>query len=225
MSLPAPVLDLAATVIPDAEGRGDLAFAYAFGAPISGFGRDAEIGLACVWNDPTVPDRAPSDAEHLTQNRFDAMLRELATVDEMSDVAALPLTHIANFAYGVLLSDDAGAGTVARGMVWDFPPALETFAVQVLKTDRAELPARLAAADDPWERADLLSGAVSRAYVAWFAMHERYFPGRPRRREYADHFGFDAAVPNLEAEIWTAADAASARDRYVAFADRVLADD
>lgn len=224
MPLPEPVLELATTVVPAAEQRGPLAFAYAHGAALAGFGDDNELGMVCVWDQEHVPDPAPAGARHLTQRDFDDLLEQLNIADDFSDPSALRLDEVAEFAYGVLLSDEDGAGAAARGRVWDFPANLVSGSAKVLSDDAQQLPGQLANARDPWDRADLLSAAVYRAYVAWFASHQRYFPGRAYRRDQIIDFGMDTEVCDLELRLWQAADATTVASNYRAFAERVLAD-
>lgn len=221
MSLPAPVLDLAASVVPDAEDRGRLAFAYAHGALLSGFGGSDELGLVCVWDETDIPSDAPSDATHVTQSWFDTLLSTITAGDGWSEPSGRPLTDVAAFAYGVLLSDDEGAGTAARGTVSDFPAALATRSIRSLTEDLNTVPAALDTSDH-WARATTLSAAVYRAYVAWFATNGHYFPGPARRVEYATHFGMDDAVPKTEQRLWETLDPAQLRERYTEFARQIL---
>lgn len=221
MSLPAPVLDLAASVVPDAEDRGRLAFAYAHGALLSGFGTDDELGLVCVWDQTDVPADAPAEATHVTQSWFDSVLSTITAGNGWSEPSGRPLTDVAAFAYGVLLSDDEGAGTAARGTVSEFPGELANRSIQALTEDLATVPKTLESPDG-WVRASTLAGAVYRAYVAWFAASGHYFPGPDRRAEYAAHFGMDPAVVEAEQRLWETLAPVQQRDGYVAFAELVL---
>lgn len=221
MSLPAPVLDLAATVVPDAEDRGRLAFAYAHGALLSGFGESDELGLVCVWDQTEIPADAPGDATHVTQDWFDTLLTTITAGEGWAEPSGRPLTDVAAFAYGVLLSDDEGAGTAARGTVSDFPDVLATRSAAALTADLDTVPATLATPDH-WLRATALSAAVYRAYVAWFAAGGHYFPGPARRAEYASHFGMDEAVPKAEQRLWETLDPSQLAERYTEFARRIL---
>jgi hypothetical protein len=224
MSLPTPVLDLAADVVPDAEEQGRLAFAYAHGALVAGFGTAEELGMVCVWDHQDVPDGAPAKATHVTQARFDQLLKTVMAGEGWADPGRTPLTDVADFAYGVLLSDEDGAGTAARGAVSEFPFPLVERSGRVLLTERDLVARELAELDDYWARADLLSKAVHRAYVAWFAAGDHYFPGARRRREYAQHFGMDPQVLELEHRVWQAGPGSELRDGYLAFVDQILAD-
>lgn len=221
MSLPAPVLDLAASVVPDAEDRGRLAFAYAHGALLSGFGHADELGLVCVWDEADIPADAPADATHVTQSWFDTLLTTITSGEGWNEPSGRPLTDVAAFAYGVLLSDDEGAGTAARGTVSDFPAVLASRSVQALTEDLETVPAALDTGDH-WVRATTLSAAVYRAYVAWFAGTGHYFPGPARRAEYAAHFGMDDSVPKAEQRLWETLDPAQLRERYTEFATQIL---
>lgn len=222
MSLPEPVLDLAADVVPEAEDHGKLAFAYAHGALLSGFGAEDELGMVCVWDHEEIPVGAPERASHVTQNQFDQMLGSLRTGPGWTDAARIPLSDIAAFAYGVLLADDDGAGTSARGMVGEFPETLAERSAKALLAERDTVAAELAALDDHWARADLLSQAVYRGYVAWFAAAEHYFPGPKRRREYAEHFGMGDEVPQRERQLWESDSSDALRRNYELFVDRIL---
>ncbi|MGH8791144.1 MAG: hypothetical protein ACRDXX_00660 [Stackebrandtia sp.] len=222
MSLPAPVLDLAAEVVPDADEHGKLAFAYAHGALLSGFGGDDELGLVCVWAQDEPPEAASTRAVHVTQDQFDAMLGTVVDGAGWADPRGLPLTEIAAFAYGVLLSDDDGAGTAARGAVSEFPAALAAQSARILGEDRRVLAEELETCLDDWVRADTLSHALYRAYVAWFAASEHYFPGPRRRREYAAHFRMDPEVLHLEQSVWQAVNPWDVSSRYVTMAERIL---
>ncbi|HIV59027.1 MAG TPA: hypothetical protein H9902_13830 [Candidatus Stackebrandtia faecavium] len=224
MSLPTPVLDLAADVVPDAETRGQLSFAYAHGAYLSGIGSAREFGLTCVWDEGHVPDGAPSQAEHVTQADFDQMLKAATTGDGWPESRQLPLTEIAGFAYGILLSDEDGAGTAARGTLSEFPYALAERSGVSVKTDRDDVADELVRDGDPWRRADLLSEAMYRAYVAWFANNGYYFPSVPRRREYAEYFGMNSQVPQAELAIWRCSQAMDFRNAYREFIDLILQD-
>lgn len=224
MSLPAPVLDLASDVVPDAEDHGKLAFAYAHGPLLSGFGTDEELGLVCVWDQDSVPETAPSQASHITQRDFDTALTAVTDGRVWPASRQTPLTEIAGFAYGVLLSDEDGAGTAARGAVGEFPTALATTSGQKLAMEVGNVAAKLTAEPDRWLRADLLSTSLYHAYVAWFAAHERYFTGARRRAEYARHFGFDLTVLELEDALWRADEPGEAADRYQAMAEVILND-
>lgn len=222
MSLPVPVLDLASDVVPDAEDHGKLAFAYAHGPLLSGFGGDDELGLVCVWDHETVPEGAPARASHVTQREFDAAVAAVAGGRVWPASAKTPLTEVAAFAYGVLLSDEDGAGTAARGMVGEFPTALATSSGQKLAVEVGRVGQELAEEPDRWLRADMLSTALYHAYVAWFAAHERYFPGVRRRAEYARHFGFDPAVLDVEEALWRADKPGETAERYRALVEMVL---
>lgn len=211
-------------MVPDAEDHGKLAFAYAHGPLLSGFGTDDEIGLVCVWDRDTVPEDAPPRAEHVTQHDFNAALAAVGEGRVWPLTPASPLTGIAGFAYGVLLSDEEGAGTAARGAVSEFPQALAVATGQRLAFDVGTVSAALSEESDRWIRAELLTEALHHAYVAWFAAHERYFPGVRRRGEYARHFGLDLSVLELEDEVWRADSGALAADRYRAMAERILND-
>lgn len=224
MSLPEPLLELAADVVPDAESNGRLAFAYAHGALLCGFGTNDELGLTCVWDHQDIPDRAPVRAAHMTQTQFDTMMKSVTTGDGWADPSRLPLADVAGFAYGVLLSDEDGAGTAARGTVGEFPYALADHSVASLAKARGFTADELVRRPDPWARADLLSKSVYRAYVAWFAIHERYFPGARRRAEYAEYFGMDPQIPLLELQIWQATKPAEARSCYLEFVNRILSE-
>ncbi|ADD40087.1 hypothetical protein [Stackebrandtia nassauensis] len=224
MSLPAPVLDLAASVVPDAEDLGKLAFAYAHGAPLSGFGDPDEIGLVCVWDQPEIPAAAPTEATHVTQSWFDGLVTTVTSGEGWSQPPTAALTDIAAFAYGVLLSDDAGAGTAARGTVSEFPTLLATRSAKALTEDLTTVPAALSNDTDPWTRAETLTTALYRAYVAWFAAHGHYFPGPARRHEYATHFGMDEVIPKAEQNLWKTLDPTHQSDRYTEFAQLILND-
>lgn len=224
MSLPAPVLDLAAEVVPESESLGKLAFAYVHGAVLTGFGGQDELGMVCVWDEPAAPAEAPREAVHVTQSQFDSMLGVVAAGDGWSDPESLPLGEVAAFAYGVLLSDDDGAGTAARGEVSQFPTALSMRSAAALLEDRHVLPGEIENCTDEWARADALSRAMRRAYVAWFAANGRYFPGPRRRREYAVYFEMDQQVPELEQRVWQAVNPWDVSSRYVELAERILAE-
>ncbi len=224
MSLPTPVLDLAADVVPDAEMRGQLSFAYAHGAYLSGIGAVQEFGLTCVWDERHVPDAAPSQADHVTQADFDQMLKTVTTGDGWADPRRLPLADIAGFAYGILLSDEEGAGTAARGTLSEFPYALAERCGTEVKKDRDDVADELVREGDPWRRADLLSNAMYRAYVAWFANNGYYFPSVQRRAEYVQYFGMDAQVPQAELAIWRCTQAIDFRNSYREFMDLILQD-
>lgn len=222
MSLPEPVLDLAADVVPAAEDCGRLAFAYAHGALLSGFGDDDEVGLVCVWDQDTVPADAPRHADHLTRAGFDALLTGLRDHPGWGGGERSALARVAEFAYGVLLADDEGAGTAARGAVGEFPSDLAQWCATAFRQDRDDTARQLATVVDYWARAELLTTALYRGYVTWFAAAERYFPGRRRRREYAEHFGMDTEVCELERRVWESPSAAELGDNYRRFASRIL---
>ena len=224
MSLPDPVLDLASDVVPEAEERGRLAFAYAHGPLLSGFGGDDELGLVCVWDHETVPAGAPPGARHLTQHEFNAAVAAVSDGKVWQPDHRVALTDVAGFAYGVLLSDEDGAGTVARGIVSEFPTALAVGSGQRLAVEVGRVGRELAAQPDPWLRADILSTALYHAYVAWFAAHERYFPGIRRRAEYARVFEFDPAVLDCEEALWRADAPEEVAGGYRAMAERILND-
>jgi len=224
MSLPNPVLDLAAEVVPEAEDRGRLAFAYAHGPLLAGFGDDAEVRLVCVWDHETVPEDAPTAASHITIAEFDRRVHVVTTGQGWDPADAEPLTTVAQFAYGVLLSDDEGAGTRVRGVVSDFPQALCEISAKTLMQDRDSVPDRFTATDDPWQRAVILIQALYNGYVAWYAANGHYYAGAQRRTEYADHFGLEQEVPRLERVIWDNLAGQDASAAYVAFAERILSD-
>ncbi|HIW61032.1 MAG TPA: hypothetical protein H9881_01110 [Candidatus Stackebrandtia excrementipullorum] len=224
MSLPTPVLDLASDVVPDAEDQGKLAFAYAYGPLLNGFGGDDELGLVCVWDHDVVPDGVPAKAEHMTQREFDAAVSTVAEGRVWQASERKSLTDVAAFAYGVLLSDDEGAGTAARGTVGDFPVALAQTTGRRLAVEAGRVDRLLVDEPDRWLRADILSTALYGAYVAWFSAHERYFPGARWRAEYARYFEFDVAVLELEDALWRADGPGETADCYRKFTELILND-
>jgi hypothetical protein len=205
MSLPNAVLRLSTEVLADINDDERLAFAYAHGPALSGFGEEAE--LVCVWETDTVPADASPEAVHLTVARFQAHLDALGRGEGWRRPGEEALHVIACFAEGTLLADDSELGSRARAEVTEFPQALADASRETVAGEVESLAKRLGDAEDPWELAETLTEGLHRAYVALFAAGGYFFPGRENRKAFVERYVLGDEVPEAEAEVWAAAEA------------------
>lgn len=208
MSLPHAVLRLSTDVLAEINDDERLAFAYAHGPALTGFGDDAE--LVCVWEGETVPKEASEEAANMTVEAFDRLLAELVRGDGWQHPGAEALHVIARFADGTLLADDSELGSLARADVTEFPQALADASLETVANEAEDLAKRLGDAEDPWELAEALTGGLHRAYVALFAASGYFFPGREHRKEFVERYMLGDGVVEAEAAVWAAAQAAPA---------------
>jgi hypothetical protein len=208
MSLPQAVLTLSTDVLADLNDDERLAFAYAHGPALSEFGDSAE--LVCVWDAETVPDGVDETAAHLTVARFEELMDSLMLGEGWEEPGAEALHVIARFAEGILLADDSELGSKARAEVTEFPQALADASRSAVEQEAETIAERLGAASDPWELAELLTGGLHRAYVALFASAGYFFSGREHRTEFVERYMLGEEVPEAEAAVWAAAEAAPA---------------
>lgn len=223
MSLPPHIIRASAKLVTTYRGEEGLSFVYAPGLSLPG--GDAE--LVAVWDrqdDLPAPFEAGDvPVRHLRQADFLAAVDALESGDGWRPLGA-PISLVAGFAYGVMLSDRTGAGTKARGEVSVFPDVLTDRTNAALAAEAATVTTDIAACTDGWARAHLLDEALHRAYVAWFASHQRYWPGRQRRYDWVRHFGLSEAVAELENGIWRGAGPEEQSALYAGFVDKILAD-
>lgn len=205
MSLPTAVLRLSTDVLADINDDERLAFAYAHGPALSGFGEEAE--LVCVWEIDAVPADASTEAVHLTVERFQAHLDALGRGEGWRFPTDEALHVIARFAEGTLLADDSELGSRARAEVTEFPQALADASRETVAAEVESLAKRLGDATDPWELAETLTEGLHRAYVALFAAGGYFFPGREHRAAFVERFLLGEEVPEAEAAVWAAAEA------------------
>lgn len=205
MSLPQAVLRLSTDVLVDLNDDERLAFAYAYGPALSGFGDDAE--LVCVWEADAVPEEAPDEAAHLTVTEFEALLETLMRGEGWHEPGSRALHVIGRFTEGTLLADDSERGSRARAEVTGFPQALADASRVSLERESETIAKRLSDAADPWELAETLTGGLHRAYVALFASAGYFFPGREYRTEFVERYMLGEGVPEAEAAVWAAAQA------------------
>ncbi|GAB3234370.1 hypothetical protein GCM10027447_31400 [Glycomyces halotolerans] len=199
-----------------------LAFAYAHGPALTGFGEDAE--LVCVWEAATVPADVNAEAVHLTVAAFDGFLDRLRHGDGWQYPRDEPLHVMARFAEGILLADDSELGSRARADVTEFPQALADASREAVEHEAEAIAKRLGDAEDHWELAEVLNVGLHRAYVALFAASGHFFPGREHRREYVERYFLDEEVPAAETQLWAALEApAGERPRLLPEAWRALA--
>jgi hypothetical protein len=203
MSLPNSVLRLSTDVLAEINADERLAFAYAYGPALSGFGDEA--ALVCVWEAEVVPPEANEGAAHLTTARFAALLEEVSRGEGWEEPGSEPLRVIARFAEGILLADDSELGSKARADVAAFPEALAVASRERVEAEAEEIAKLLGESDDPWERAELLVAGLHRAYVALFAAGGHFYPGREHRSEYVERYLLGADVPEAERLVWEAA--------------------
>ncbi|MEV0651129.1 hypothetical protein AB0I28_38335 [Phytomonospora sp. NPDC050363] len=222
MSLPPHIIRASAKLISAHRGEAGLSFVYAPGLSLPG--GDAE--LVAVWDRdelPTPPAVGDVPINYLRESDFAAAVDALEEGDGWRGLDS-PVKTVAGFAYGVMLSDRSGAGTKARGRVSVFPYLLTDRTEAALSAEAAAVAAELAECTDGWARAHLLDEALHRAYVAWFASHQRYWPGRTRRYEWVEHFGLSAEVAELEHGIWNTSGAAGQAELYAGFVEKILSD-
>lgn len=205
MSLPNAVLRLSTDVLADINDDERLAFAYAHGPALSGFGEEAE--LVCVWETETVPEDASGEAVHLTVGRFQALLDALDRGEGWREPGAEALHVIGRFAEGTLLADDSELGSKARAEVTEFPQALADASREAFAGEAESLAKLLGDAEDPWELAEALTGGLHRAYVALFAAGGYFFPGRENRVAFVERYLLGDTIPEAEAAVWEAAGA------------------
>ncbi|WP_199034323.1 hypothetical protein [Glycomyces salinus] len=203
MSLPRAVLRLSNDVLAEMNDDDRLAFAYAHGPALTGFGDDAE--LVCVWEAESVPSEVHGEAVHLTVARFESLLEQLARGEGWREPGDEALRLIAAFAEGSLLADDSELGSRARAELTEFPQALADASREAVELEAEEIAKRLGDAEDPWDLAEALTGGLHRAYVALFAAAGHLFPGRDHRREYVERYLLGNEVPAAEAALWEAA--------------------
>lgn len=204
MSLPNAVLRLSTDVLADINDDERLAFAYAHGPALSGFGEDAE--LVCVWETDSVPAEASPEAVHLTVARFQAHLDALDRGEGWQRPGDETLHVIARFAEGTLLADDSELGSKARAEVTEFPQALADASREAVAGEVEALAKRLGDAADPWELAETLTEGLHRAYVALFAAGGYFFPGREHRTAFVERYVLGDEVPAAESAVWAAAE-------------------
>ncbi|MCD0442374.1 hypothetical protein LO763_01875 [Glycomyces sp. A-F 0318] len=204
MSLPNAVLRLSTDVLVDINDDERLAFAYAHGPALSGFGEEAE--LVCVWEADAVPDEASGEAVHLTVGRFQALLEALGRGEGWREPGDEALHVIARFAEGTLLADDSELGSKARAEVTEFPQALADASREAVAAEAESLAKRLGDAIDPWELAETLTGGLHRAYVALFAASGYFFPGYEHRVAFVERYLLGDEIPSAEAAVWVAAE-------------------
>jgi len=205
MSLPTAVLRLSTDVLADINDDERLAFAYAYGSALSGFGEEAE--LVCVWETETVPADASDEAVHLTVERFQELLDQLGRGEGWREPGDEALPVIARFAEGTLLADDSELGSKARAQVTEFPEALADASRKAVAGEVEALAKRLGVAEDPWELVEILTGGLHRAYVALFAAGDYFFAGREHRAAFVERYVLGDEVPAAEAAVWAAAEA------------------
>jgi hypothetical protein len=205
MSLPQAVLRLSTDVLADINDDERLAFAFAHGPALSGFGEDAE--LVCVWETEVVPADASAEATHLTVERFQDHLDALGHGRGWQRPGDEALHVIACFAEGTLLADDSELGSKARAEVTEFPQALADASREAVAGEVESLAKRLGDAEDPWELAEALTEGLHRAYVALFAAGGYFFPGRENRAAFVERYLLGDEVPEAEAAVWAAAEA------------------
>ncbi|MDN3241251.1 hypothetical protein [Glycomyces tritici] len=205
MSLPNAVLRLSTDVLAEINDDERLAFAYAHGPALSGFGEEAE--LVCVWETDTVPADASDEAVHLTVARFQAHMEALDRGEGWRHPGDEALHVIARFAEGTLLADDSELGSQARAEVTEFPQALAIASREAVAGEVETLAKRLGDASDPWELAETLTEGLHHAYVALFAAGGYFFPGHENRAAFVERYLLGDEVPEAEAAVWTAASA------------------
>ncbi|MQM27450.1 hypothetical protein [Glycomyces albidus] len=203
MSLPNAVLRLSTDVLADINDDERLAFAYAHGPALSGFGEEAE--LVCVWETAEAPADASAEATHLTVARFQDLLDQLGRGEGWRTPADEALRVIGAFSEGTLLADDSELGSKARAEVTEFPQALADASRETVAAETETLAKRLGDATDPWELAETLTNGLHRAYVALFAAGGYFFPGRDHRADFVARYLLGDEVPEAEAAVWTAA--------------------
>lgn len=227
MSLPQAVLRLANDVLAEMNDDERLAFAYAHGPALTGFGDDAE--LVCVWDCAQVPPEASGDAAHLTVAGFESLLSRLLAGEGWREPGDEPLHVIARFADGILLADDSELGSKARAEVTVFPQELADASREAVERERETVAKRLGDPADPWEMAETLSGGLHRAYVALFAAGGYFFQGREHRREFVERYHLGGEVSEAEDRLGSALGAPAAErpqavpEAWRAFAEAVLA--
>lgn len=204
MSLPNAVLRLSTEVLADINDDERLAFAYAHGPALSGFGEEAE--LVCVWETDAVPAEAGIEAVHLTVERFQAHLDALGRGEGWRLPGDEALHVIARFAEGTLLADDSELGSKARAEVTEFPQALAEASREAVAGEVEPIAKRLSDATDPWELAETLTEGLHHAYVALFAAGGYFFPGREHRAEFIERYVLGDEVSEAEAAVWAAAE-------------------
>ncbi|MEU6857731.1 hypothetical protein AB0B28_02460 [Glycomyces sp. NPDC046736] len=203
MSLPNAILRLTTDVLADINDDERLAFAYAHGPALSGFGEDAE--LVCVWETDAVPDEASAEATNLTVARFQSLLETLENGEGWREPGDEPLRVISRFAEGILLADDSELGSRARAEVTEFPQALADAARDAVAAESEAIAKRLSDTEDPWELAETLTSGLHRAYVAFFAAAGHFFPGREHRAASVERYLLEAEVLEAETAVWAAA--------------------
>ncbi|GAA2269111.1 hypothetical protein GCM10009853_023230 [Glycomyces scopariae] len=208
MSLPNAVLRLSTDVLADINDDERLAFAYAHGPALSGFGEEAE--LVCVWETAEVPADASDEAVHLTVTHFQDLLDQLGRGEGWRNPSDEALHIIGAFAEGTLLADDSELGSKARAEVTEFPQALADASRETVAAEADLLAKRLGDAADSWDLAETLTSGLHRAYVALFAAGGYFFPGHTNRADFVARYLLGDEVPEAEAAVW---DAARAEDR------------
>ncbi|GIG64033.1 hypothetical protein [Phytomonospora endophytica] len=221
MSLPPHIIRASAALISAHRGEKGLSFVYSPGLSLAG----GEAELVAVWDREELPSRTGGDVPvgHLRESDFAAAVDALEDGEGWRELDA-PVKLVAGFAYGVMLSDRSGVGTKTRGRVSVFPYLLTDRSEAALSAEAGSVAAELAECADGWARAHLLDEALHRAYVAWFASHQRFWPGRTRRYEWVRHFGLSEDVADLEHGIWNTSGAAGQAELYAGFVDKILAD-
>ncbi|QSB05095.1 hypothetical protein [Natronoglycomyces albus] len=222
MSLPEVVLHLSTEVLADLNDDESLAFAFAHGPAVAEFGQGAE--LLCVWDLPEAPSELNGVASHITVGQFHSHLDELYAGRGWYEPGTTALTLAAQFSHGTLLADDSELGSEARGRITDFPDKLIEASAQLLQENAEALAKTLIEMpNDPWHRAHLLDVGLHRAYVAFFAASEEFFPGIAHRADWVRLLGLDEGVLEAERGIWASLeDPGALSGAWRCFAERVL---
>jgi hypothetical protein len=142
-----------------------------------------------------------------------------------ADVWPLPLCAVSGFAYGIVLDDPQGTASEAANRLDSFPQALIEHSRRALADELPGYDGELAGCvrrGDGWLFHHLLTRLMRTFYVAWFSKHRRYCPHPKRLSAWADRFGLDQAVVELDRRMWTATELESKREFCRAIAEWML---
>ncbi|ACQ82070.1 hypothetical protein Bcav_3828 [Beutenbergia cavernae DSM 12333] len=173
-------------------------------------------------------DGWPVDVAHHTQEQFRRWVAEVldgAGWQRQSEWPS-PLFAVSGFAYGEILADDAGLAREVRARLEAFPARLHDTTRTHLDQMRPAVLAELAGCvrrSDGWLFHELASDLVRTAYLAWFAAHCRYCPFPKRTAAWAQRFGLEPELIDVEQRIWSAAGLDERLELIAAFSEGVLA--
>lgn len=151
-------------------------------------------------------DGWPVDVAHYTQDEFERWVRAVNQGDGWQERAwPLPLFAVSGFAYGVVLADSNGIARRTKTQALRVPTALVHKTRVKLDQDWPDLRSELLGCvdrSDGWLFHELAGDLLRLTYITWFAAHHRYCPFPKRMAGWAERFGFEPELLEIEQRIW-----------------------